>query len=679
MVAADPAQSLAPERTLNPGQHRAATAGMGAHLVLAGPGTGKTTTLVARFAHLVQGGLDPSQILAVTFTRKAAEALRSRIGQTLGRMPDSNSVGTFHSLAGRMLRDLAPAAGVSPGFSIADNRASRAVLHEHRIFWDEDEDLLDIIAGAKERLLSPKAFKTASKTWIANGERPSYYEAAARFYGTYQSALENRNMVDFGDLVMKLIEAMDEDPERAASLINRFTHVLVDEYQDVNPAQIALIERLIAPHGNLWAVGDDDQCLYAFRAATPEFILSFEDRHPGAAIHTLSENYRSTPEILKAAESLIAANAARRPKVLTAAAQSKGREVRFADHRDSQSEAEAIADWFRRLVAAGARPSEMAVLCRVSALTIPLQGALRRVGLPFVVRGSGDLWNATETRAFAGVLLMAEIGEHPRAFDLLGLSPGRAGSKRAEALRKKAPALTDLPFPERLDKAAEAVSSLMPKWKGAEYQLAWAENVDAARSLAEGCRSAEELLQMIEEQKRALREAETGDAIVLSTVHAAKGLEWPRVAVIGLEDGILPHQAALDSGDLEEERRIFYVAVTRARSVLVLSRAAERGGRHGLVPSRFLMEAGHPPLPRLPAAPPSSPHKPAKAKGKKTAGADKRAGSVWTAEEEEALEDAFAAGEDIGTIALRMGRGRGAVWMRLTKLGLVKPRKDKLS
>ncbi len=674
---------------LNDQQQRAATCGDGAHLVLAGPGTGKTATLIARVAHLIATGVDPVGIVAVTFTRKAADQLTTRLAQMTGGPAPPVAVGTFHALAGRMLRRFPDAAGLGSDFRIIDDAAQRQVLTSLRVRWnpDDDGDLLDIIAGAKERLLTPDAFAAALPEAAARDDR-SPLKRAAEIYRAYQAHLAANNLVDFADLIGHVVRALEADPTLRAECAGRVSHLLIDEYQDVNPAQIRLVDALVPPTGNLWVVGDDDQCLYGFRSADVGIILSFCDHRPGATVHRLVRTYRSAPAILTLAHAMITKSARRFDKAIEPVAD-KGPRVVIVPHRDAEAEARWLADAVARVRATGVGLGQIAVLFRTGAATVWLRLALRRAGLAYVVRGARDLWTAFEVRLF---LRFVEVATRPEA-----PLPANLQGPKVRRVVEAAGRVAGQPFAAILRAAEAAVAEARPRQCSAERAAEWAQNLRAIQEIAHEAGALAPLLDTAAREAEARRGPDPTDAVVVSTVHSAKGLEWDAVFVAACEEGVLPHFAA---ADLDEERRIAYVAMTRARRWLVLSYTASRF-QTSCQPSRFLFDAtrgappacfewrgGVPPEPRVgPRTPPAAPPAPvrrgadtAQAKAARAAerrqrnldtGKPARAGFRWDEGEDTAVRDGFDARRPLEAIAEGIERSVTAVVSRMVALDLI--------
>jgi DNA helicase-2/ATP-dependent DNA helicase PcrA len=704
--------------SLDPAQRAAATQAASIQLVLAGPGSGKTTTLVGRFVHLVHEGIDPRRILALTFTRKAADEMKARIVQALD-LPsgDDLTVATFHAFAFRHLRSNPQLAGLAEKFQLWDTPQQRHVFNARKMWWNEEDDILDIIGGAKERLLDAEKFAAEVDP------TDEVMVRAVDFFKVYEQALRSAGAIDFADMVPLLIGAMDKHPGYGGSIVRSFDHLLVDEYQDVNPGQVELVDRFVRAGVKLWVVGDDDQTLYAFRAADVRFILDFPRKHRDARVHVLDRNYRSGAQIVAAAKRLIANNRARRDKDYKPVIELTG-EIAIRGYRTPDIEARQVAKAVAKVLAHGLAPQKVAVLYRTGTVGLALQPALQALQIPYEVRGAGDLWQSVAARLVVGSLYYLRDGESVDAMSRMG------SSRRAEITRNKldqarldqARSGGRLSFAAACDLVRKVVSAAVPGQSSDRDRAEWTTVVDAVCALASACRSLQELETRIAEQSAALRKA-PGNAVVLSTIHSAKGLEWDVVFMIGVEDGVLPHA---NNDNVEEERRVAYVGVTRAKRLLGLTYANERYGQDAS-PSPFLHElAGRQPrlcvwtgpradgsderLPLLskrererlaeglrpePERQPAG-RQPARQEKRrrrerdptaraarreaaelsrmarnKIDGAPARQGVAWSAEEDDRLRAMFQRGETVAALANAHQRTRGAITSRLVKLDLI--------
>jgi DNA helicase-2/ATP-dependent DNA helicase PcrA len=539
------------------------------------------------------------------------------------------------------------------------------------------------------------------------------------FFRVYESALKQAGAIDFADMVPLVVRAMDRNPGYAAAITGAFDHVLVDEYQDINPAQIELIDRFAKARANLWAVGDDDQTLYAFRAADVRFILDFPRKYHAAQVHVLDRNYRSGASIVAAAKRLIANNRLRRHKEYSAVTAETG-EIVIRGYSTAEVEARQVAAAVANLIKGGHLPREISVLYRTGAVGLPLQPALRDLKIPYEVRGAGDVWQGAVAKLVIGSLYYLRDGGSVEAMSRMG------SSKRAEIARTKldqACGGKTLDFQACCRLVRDIAATAVPSQSSDRDKAEWRSVVDAVISLASSCQSLDEFVSRVAEQSAALRKAPE-NAVVLSTIHSAKGLEWDVVFMIGVEDGVLPHA---NNADVEEERRVAYVGLTRAKRRLGLTYTHLRFGQDA-APSQFLYEvcgrhkrhcvwtdAPDALLPLLTAPEQerlkndlqtaqfdevsTGPMAVRKAHGKhgrvETADksvqtADKKAdkeraqmsrnrangiplrhGVAWSAEEDARLCTSFEAGEAISTIAESHGRKPNAITARLIKLGLI--------
>ena len=628
---------------LNPAQREAVEHPGGPLLVLAGAGSGKTRVLTARIAHLITTlHVAPQRIFAVTFTNKAAGEMRTRIAQLLGADPRGLWIGTFHSLSARLLRREAPLLGFGPNFTIYDSDDSEALvkrLLETRQLSTKvysPRTVHAVISSAKNRMLTPEELGQQADTPLI--------KVAADIYADLARALKQANAMDFDDLLLHPLTLFREHPERLAYWQDRFQHVLVDEFQDTNAAQYLLVRHLAKQHGNLCVVGDDDQAIYGWRGADVRHMLSFQNDFPGTKLVRLEENYRSTQIILDAANGIIAENTARLGKTLFT--EKKGGEpvtlLRTADERD---EAEWLANEFARRAAEGDVAYEgMAILYRTNAQSRPLEEAFRFRGIPYRLIGAISFYERREVKDLLAYLRLIANPADDEAFLRVVNVPRRGIGDASLAVLGKAAAGWQKPLPEAarragsvndlrpnvrealtslaalLDRLREAVGHADPATAletilattGYEQYLAeegaeGLERIENVRELVAGAAAWAEVQDPDAAEgtgtpvERYLTQAalvtpadeEKGEGgVTLTTTHMAKGLEWPIVALAGLEDGLFPLGRSTEQpGGVEEERRLCYVGLTRARERLYLSwaRTRYRNGRLELAePSRFL-------------------------------------------------------------------------------------------
>ncbi len=638
---------------LNPAQREAVEYAAGPLLVLAGAGSGKTRVLTARIAHLITTHhVAPQRIFAVTFTNKAAGEMRTRIAQVLGAEPRGLWIGTFHSLSARILRREAPLLGFGPNFTIYDADDSEALvkrLLEGRQLSTKvypPRAVHGVISGAKNRMLTPEELGAQADTPLI--------KVAGEIYAALGPALKQANAMDFDDLLLYPLTLFREHPERLAYWQDRFLHVLVDEFQDTNAAQYLLVKHLAKRHGNLCVVGDDDQAIYGWRGADVRHMLAFQNDFPGTKLVRLEQNYRSTQIILDAANSIIAENTARLGKTLFTEKQG-GDPVILLSTADERDEAEWLANEFaRRSTEGDAAYEEMAILYRTNSQSRPLEEAFRFRGIPYRLIGAISFYerrevkdvlaylrliaNPADDEAFLRVVNVPRRGIGDASLAVLGKAaagwqkPLLDAAKRAGSITDLRPNVRDAlaGVASLLDRLRESVGQADPATaletilattgylqylaeEGAEGlermenvrelvagAAAWAEVQDAEAAEGtggegEGEAEAGSAVERYLTQAALITptdEARDTGGVTLTTAHMAKGLEWPIVALAGLEDGLFPLGRSTEQpGGVEEERRLCYVGLTRARERLYLSwaRTRYRNGRLELAePSRFL-------------------------------------------------------------------------------------------
>lgn len=571
-----------PAPTLNAEQKRAASHGGGPALTLAGPGTGKTTALVGRFEELVRRGVPANWILVATFTAKAAEEMRERIGAALGAFGGREErralwIGTFHSLCGRLLKSNAAACGVDPGYEIYDEIRQRGVLDRIGADWDSDDgDLVEVIGRWKDSMTSPE------RALAEAGADPTLARAAEH-YAAYEAEMRRLNALDFADLILKVVEGMRADLPFRAWVHQRFTHLLVDEFQDVNKLQVTFLQLALNRERNLWAVGDDDQAIYGWRGAEIGYSVDFARHFEGARTYLLTANYRSSPLVVGGANAVIANNRRRIPKALVAhrAPDPVRDAVIVRGFAHERLEAEWIAGQIKDLLArrAVATLAEVAVLFRSASAAPSLQKALDAAGVPFALAGASNFWTLPEVRAVTATLrLIADPGDREAERHL-------GGGKRSEKLRALVESMKGATVKEAARAVGREVRDLAPRHMDAERRTQW---MDAAEQAAEEALRFGEFAPFIAHADAKAREKgrRAKEAAALSSVHSSKGLEWAVVFVAGCEEGMMPHAKAKE---FEEERRLFYVAATRTKGILFLTHSRHRFGREQ-APSRFLEE-----------------------------------------------------------------------------------------
>jgi DNA helicase-2/ATP-dependent DNA helicase PcrA len=634
---------------LNEAQRAAAAHVEGPLLVLAGPGSGKTRVVTHRVANLIAVGVPAASIVALTFTNKAADEMRRRVAELVG--PQPVEMGTFHRFAARQLRRHARQVGLTSDYSIFDPDDATAVMKRaaKKLGLALSHTPIDRIAGvisrAKNDLLTPEVFEPR---W----GRP-VDDVARKLWPVYQELLLAANAVDFDDLLVHLARLLADDPGLRATLDARHKFILVDEYQDTNAVQYAIIRGLSIDHPNIAVTGDPDQAIYGWRGASIRNILEFERDYPAARVVTLEHNYRSTSNILGTADRLIAHNSRRKPKRLVTSAD-PGERVRIVLDASGQDEAERIAAEIAAAVQAGRRtPRDFVILFRTAALSRSLEIALRTAGVPYqLVRGLEFfkrreirdvvawlrlLRNPRDDEAFLRVVNVPARGIGRQSLERLAAWAEDHGSSRlaAAAVADRIPgmpkkAARELPAFARLHAALgetagrePSVASLLESVleqtgyrrqlqdeseddeEGLERLANVEELVTAARQYDESLAAAPgagggevDPLGGFLETTALVADADAWDAgaerVALMTFHAAKGLEFPVVYLVAMEDGILPHERSLDQPEqLEEERRLVFVGITRAREEVHASCARMRdyrGTRRISAPSVFLAE-----------------------------------------------------------------------------------------
>jgi DNA helicase II / ATP-dependent DNA helicase PcrA len=625
---------------LNSEQYRAATHPGGPMLILAGAGTGKTRVLTARIAWLVAQEVDPSSILAVTFTNKAAKEMRERVaGAVSSEAAKQITLSTFHSLCVRLLRRHAPLLGFTEHFSIFDEGDQTGLIKK-----------LAARIHDKESPLDPNLCKhLISKAKNLGLEAPdSAGTALGSLFSKYQEELRTLNAMDFDDLLLQARTLLRDHREAREEWRARYTHILVDEFQDTNRLQLELVSLLAGDdHPNICVVGDDDQSIYGWRGAEASNLLEFERHFPDPEVIKLEQNYRSTDVILKVANRLIKNNSRRRGKNLWSD-QKEGESVRILSATDDKTEAEFIAD---EIQAAGPQSSEarpwtdFAILYRMNAQSRQFEEILRERRIPYRVVGGKSFFDRREVKDVVSYLaallnpdddnaLLRVLSNPPRGIGAATLQLAtEAGAREGKSL------LSVLNAADHLDvsssRTRNAIQRFTEDWGAYRIQLQ-TPGADAAEilksileecgyfeDLRKGCKSEEEadnrqenvrellnalagycqrhqkegprgfLDGLVLEQEKEEEKAEEREGVTLITLHAAKGLEFSRVWLVGAEDGLLPHERSKAEGTVEEERRLLYVGITRARHRLTITHCATRrkfGSVMSCTPSPFLKE-----------------------------------------------------------------------------------------
>ncbi len=624
---------------LNEPQREAVTHTGGPLLILAGAGSGKTRVLTHRIAWLMRTErAHAGEILAITFTNKAAQEMRDRVGLLVGRQVRAMWVMTFHSACARMLRADAQRLGYTRQFTIYDSADSRRLVK--RCLDDLDIDpkrfppaaVQAQISDAKNRLRSPDDYRQLVGSF--------FEQTVADAYEHYQREIHRNNAMDFDDLLVRAVDLLQLFPEVRERYATAFRHVLVDEYQDTNHAQYRWLQLLSGEHRNLAVVGDDDQGVYSFRGADIANILNFEDDHPDAHVVRLEQNYRSTQTILDAANAVVSNNRGRKSKSLWTDL-GPGDPIKVRELDDERAEARFVAGEIQRLVDEGVSREELAVFYRTNAQSRVLEDTLVQADIAYQVIGGTKFYDRAEIKDAIAYLTVLANPQDVSAFTRVANSPRRGigqtslsrviafanttGVPVFEAARRAAevPGLGTAAvkafgrFMETMDELRERADAGAGVWElldDALRRTGYLEALEAERTIeAQG--RIENLQELVEGAREFEAGPETGELeaylqqvsllsdqdslrdeeglVTLMTLHNAKGLEFPIVFIIGCEEGVFPHSRALDEGGLEEERRLCYVGITRAQRDLYLTFARTRtifGSRSYGLRSRFLDE-----------------------------------------------------------------------------------------
>ncbi len=630
---------------LNPEQAAAAGTIDGPVLVLAGAGTGKTRVITYRIAYMLRSGIPPEQILGMTFTNKAAREMRERLASLVdAAVARRVTLGTFHSFCIRILRREIAKLGYLPAFTIADDSDQQGLLKQAAgaLGCAQGEFPLStvqaMISDWKNRLIQPEEARRSADT--------TFESVAAQIYEEYQLLLEMQNSLDFDDMLMLVYRLFTEHPDVLERYRDHYRYLLIDEYQDTNAAQFTIVKQLAGDRRNLCVVGDDDQSIYSWRGADISNILGFPEQFPGAKVVKLEQNYRSTARILNAANAVIGLNEKRHEKRLWSDL-GEGEPVRVVTLENGEAEAEFIGNMIQQLKEQQPELNyrDFAILYRSNHLSRQLEQTLRRQGVPYRLVGGQEFFKRREIKdAVAYLKLLVNPRDDQSLLRILGTPPRGLAQKAVDALKlhrkTKHRAMFELLGEEEFrkeltPKAAEAAAEfaavcgkyrkefeepgnlagkitaylreigytdgLQRIYKDLKDAMKRRENLDEfINAIAQyETRQAEpatllaylENLALLEENDRVEEDSPDADAVTLTTVHASKGLEFPVVFVIAMERNIFPHERALGEGSADEELRLFYVAITRARRQLYLLRAKERmqrGISKPALPSPFL-------------------------------------------------------------------------------------------
>lgn len=613
---------------LNPAQKQAVTTADGPVLILAGPGSGKTRVLTHRLAYLIKQGIAPKSILAVTFTNKAAEEMRERVKKLISHLSYLPFIGTFHAFCLKILRKEIDKLGYKKNF----------------VIYDED-DQMDLLKDVIKKLeIIPEHFpaKRVSTTisaikdeiigWKEYQENANEYfeKTIAKIYKEYQETLKKNNALDFDDLIMLAVKLFEEFPEILEKYQDEYKYILVDEYQDTDPAQYRLIKLLSAKYRNLCVVGDDAQSIYGFRNADFRNILNFEKDYPEAKIVTLDQNYRSTQNILDAASKVISKNIYQKPKNLWTE-NPNGELISIIGTWDERGEAEYVVKKIIEFTKQGYKLSEIAVFYRTNAQSRALEEAFIRYHLPYKLIGAIRFYQRKEIKDLVSYLKYADTDDAMSLKRIIN-TPNRGIGKITlerilntglEKIAKEKKEVQDFyeltqkirqiadkkPLSEILQfilKEIEYKKYLQKNYAGNELREGLTEDEARWQNIEELINVASDYDQLIPpnglkeflEKTALLLEADEienkKEVVHLMTLHTAKGLEFPIIFIIGCEEGILPHsRSLLNPLDIEEERRLFYVGITRSKGhlhLLLTQRRMSWGNKEANPPSRFLSE-----------------------------------------------------------------------------------------
>lgn len=569
-------------------QKIAASHKTGHALTLAGPGTGKTTTLIERCRLLLKSGVPLDALFVTTFTTKSATEIRDRLKDALvdsrgqqiidrDEILKKSWIGTFHSLCVRLLKRFPMEAGLPYDFEIISDDDQRQILYGLGIEWDEEDgNIVDNISRWKDAGVTPDRAIEEARTL---GDK--FTVTAAKAYKTYEKDRVENSRVDFSDMITLATRILTAGGAGAKWFHGNFTHFVVDEFQDANHTQIEFLKAALGDQAHLWAVGDENQSLYEWRGSSPRYCLNFGKIFPGAKVYSLDESFRCSPQIIKMSSQLIRRNSGRYDREMKPArAAVKGEFVLYKSFADGDAEAAWIAQQLGKHMAAGGKLNKAAVLFRTTGISNYLQRHLERQGVPFKLMGAGSFWNLPEVNLF--IHATAKIAGDDR-FDLKnGFGRTKAGFKaRSFAEELKGEGVRAFASP-----LARLLYDFRPRNLDPERKASWMTSVEAALNILLDLDDAKKFLDLAHARQNA-EESDRKDRVTLSTLHSAKGLEWDMVFLAGAENDVLPHAR---SNNLEEERRLFYVGMTRARYQLVVSYARYRHEK-AKKPSRFLQES----------------------------------------------------------------------------------------
>lgn len=585
---------------LNDIQRKAAEATDGPVLILAGAGSGKTSVLTHRVAHLIsEKKIDPQTILVLTFTNKASGEMQERINKLLNHAPQTIHhkpiMGTFHSICTRLLRKEGHNIGLTPGFSIYDERDALDAIKEAMSTLNLSNQKISpsairyTISGAKNELISEMEYPQFARGF--------FQETVAKVYIEYQKILRRNSALDFDDLLLDVIRLFQKAPSILQKYQIQFRYILVDEYQDTNAVQYQMIKMLAARNRNICVVGDASQAIYGFRGADFRNIVNFQKDYPETKVFNLEQNYRSTQTILDAAHSVISENKSH--PVLSLWTDKKGTEkIHLFQAKTEVDEALYILEEIKK---ANLPLSNFAILYRTNAQSRSLEEAFLKSGIPYRLFGGVQFYERKEVKDILGYLkLLANPNDSiaKKRIEKIGKTRANLFYRLVDELNSTEQPTAQLTTSEQMDLILDKTGYLEYLDDGTEQGKVRVENVKELKSVAE---QFPELIQFLENvaliQDNQMPDsnlpAENKEAVSLMTIHASKGLEFPIVFLVGMEEGLFPHsRSMMDSSQMEEERRLAYVGITRAMNNLHLTYTRSRlyfGARSNNLPSRFIM------------------------------------------------------------------------------------------
>ncbi len=627
---------------LNPAQREAVEAIKGPVLILAGPGSGKTRVITQRVAYLIKEcGVNPRRIMAVTFTNKAAKEMTERLNKLVSTAVKQLTLGTFHAICARILRQEGEAAGIDPHFVIYDDDDQISLIKRslQELNLDPKQNspsaIQNKISFAKSQVIDPQEFLTRGRSY--------FEEVVGRVYERYQEEMKKSAALDFDDLLMQTVQLLKKDEKIRSRYQERYLHLLVDEFQDTNLVQYELIKHLGGKHRNICVVGDPDQSIYSWRSADLRNILGFEKDFPEAKVVYLEQNYRSTKNILDVATGIISANKQRKPKELWTENEA-GEPATIVETYNEQEEAQFVVSEVDRLVRSKEfKPGDCAVMYRTNAQSRALEEAFIRYGLPYKLVAGTRFYERKEVKDIIAYLRYVQNINDGVSLQRIINVPGRGigqrtltelntlaksiNSNESEALQVLATGKLDkTPFNSRIAQSLAAFTAMINELREKSRQIKLTELFDQLteksgyKQFLANEKDGEERWENILELRTVAEEYNelpppdglsaflegvtlvadvdsldgSVDAVTLITLHQAKGLEFPAVFIVGMEEGVLPHIKSFDDpAQMEEERRLCYVGVTRAKRKVYLIRAFRRnlmGGNLVNEPSRFLAD-----------------------------------------------------------------------------------------